>query len=107
MLKGVSMDGAEQLIPSDKSSTGYRGVRPSGGRYQATCKTPRCHDNHLGTFDTSEEGAQAYLQHCEKEHPEGLEKERAPRPVLLSIQEHPHPDGQGADRLQGSASTLC
>ena len=72
------MDGAEQLIPSDKCSTGYRGVHPNRGRYQATCDTPPCHNNNLGTFVTPEEAAQAYLQHYQKEHPEELKKERMP-----------------------------
>jgi hypothetical protein len=79
------MDGAEQLIPSSKSSTGYKGVAPNKGRYKAACHTPPCHHNNLGTFDTPEEGAQAYLQHYQKEHPEELKKERAPP---LQVQEH-------------------
>jgi hypothetical protein len=75
------------LIRSDRkdNKTGYRGVRPSKGRYQATCKTPPCKNNHLGSFDTPEEGAQAYLQHYQKEHPEELKNERAPP---LQVQEH-------------------
>jgi hypothetical protein len=51
----------------------------------ARCDTSPCHHNHVGRFDTPEEGAQAYLQHWEKEHPEELKKERAPP---LQVQEH-------------------
>ena len=60
------------LIQSDKAKSGYRGVIASYGRYRATCNTPPCRHNHLGTFDTPEEAAQAYLQHQEEEHPEEL-----------------------------------
>jgi hypothetical protein len=79
------MDGAEQLIPSDRGITGYKGVHPGRGRYQATCTTPPCHKNYLGTFGTLELAAQVYLQHHQKEHPEELKKERAPP---LQVQEH-------------------
>ena len=72
----------EQLIRSDRSSTGYRGVHPHMDRYQAQCTTPPCHNNYLGSFETPEEAAQVYLQHWEKEHPEELKKERVPRLVL-------------------------
>ena len=61
------MDGTKKLIQSDKSSTGYRGVAPHTGQFKAACDTPPCHSNHLGTFNTLEEGAQAYLQHLKKE----------------------------------------
>ena len=65
------MDGAEQLMPSDKNRTGYKGVHPHKGRYKTECTTPPCRNNYFGTFDTSEEAAQAYLlHHQEKEHPE-------------------------------------
>jgi hypothetical protein len=77
------------LMRSDKSSTGFKGVFQYRGRYQAKCTTASCHNhNYHGTFDTPEEAAQAYLQHWETNHPEELEKERAPRPVLLPVQEH-------------------
>ena len=85
------MDGAEQLIPSGRSSTGYKGVRPSRGRFQATCTTPPCSNNYLGIFDIPEDAAQSYLQHWEEKHPEELAKERAPPPpppVLLEGQHH-------------------
>jgi hypothetical protein len=61
------------LIRSAKSSTGFMGVSPNKGRYRATCDTPPCRHNHIGSFDTSKEAGQAYLQHWEKEHPEGLD----------------------------------
>jgi hypothetical protein len=76
------------LIRSDRSSSGFKGVYPNQGRYQAKCDTAPCRHHFLGRYDTPEEAAQAYLQHCEKEHPEELEKERAPRPVLRPVQEH-------------------
>jgi hypothetical protein len=31
--------------------------------------------NHLGTFDTPEEAAQAYLQHWQTDHPEALKNQ--------------------------------
>ena len=59
------------LIRSDRGSTGYKGVTLNRGRYTAKCTTPPCSRYGLGTFDTSEEAAQAYLlHHQEKEHPE-------------------------------------
>jgi hypothetical protein len=51
----------------------------------AACQTPPCHNSHLGNFGTPEGAAQAYLQHYQKEHPEELEKERAPP---LKVQAH-------------------
>ena len=80
-------DGEEQhlLIRSDKGKTGYKGVHPHRGRHQATCDTSPCRNNHLDTFGTPEEGAQADLQHHPKQHPEELKKERAPP---LQVQEH-------------------
>ena len=51
---------------------------PNHDRYEAKCDTSPCHTNYLGTFGTPEEAAQTYLQHQEEEHPEKLEKERAP-----------------------------
>jgi hypothetical protein len=76
------------LIPSDKAKSGYKGVNSNHGRYMAQCNTSPCHHGHLGMFGTSEEAAQVYLQHWEKEHPEELAKERVPRSVLLPVQEH-------------------
>jgi hypothetical protein len=73
------------LIRSDKGKTGYKGVKPVGSRYQAACTTPPCRLDHLGTFGTPEEAAQAYLQHHQKEHPGALKKKRAPP---LQLQEH-------------------
>jgi hypothetical protein len=64
------------LIRSDKTKTGYKGVIVNKGRYQAQCNTAPCHNNHLGSFDTPEEAAQAYLQHYQKQHREELEQER-------------------------------
>ena len=77
------------LIRTDRATTGFKGVVPNKGRYQARCDTSTCHHNHLGTFDIPEEAAQAYLQHREKKHPKELEKERAPPPpppVLPQVQ---------------------
>jgi hypothetical protein len=58
------------LIRTDRkdSKTGYKGVRPHGGRYKAECQTSPCHHSHLGTFDTPEGAAQAYLQHHQEKH---------------------------------------
>jgi hypothetical protein len=81
-------DGQQQLIRSDKGKTGYRGVYPHKGRYEAKCNTPPCHYKYLGTFDTPEDAAQSYLQHYQKKHPEELQQERAPPPVLPEVQEH-------------------
>jgi hypothetical protein len=85
-------DGQRQLIRSDRTKTGYKGVVANFGRYKAKCTTPPCSNNRvtsrLGTFDTPEDAAQAYLQHYQKKHPEELEKERAPRAVLPEVQEH-------------------
>jgi hypothetical protein len=89
---------ANLLVRSGKSSTGFRGVRLHHGRYQATCNTATCTNNNLGTFDTPEQAAQAYLQHREKEHTDALEKEHtdalakeqgppAPPPVLPEVQQ--------------------
>ena len=61
--------GGEQLVRSEKSVSGFKGVVPNRGRYRAKCTTSPCHDNYLGSFDTPEETAQAYLQHQEKDHP--------------------------------------
>jgi hypothetical protein len=49
--KAGGMDGAEQLIRPDKSTTGFKGVCPNQGRYQAECDTPPCRNNNLSTFD--------------------------------------------------------
>jgi acyl-CoA synthetase (NDP forming) len=78
----------QHLIRSDKNKTGYKGVSALDGRYMATCNTPPCHKNNLGTFDTPEDAAQSYLQHWEEKHPEELKQERAPRPVLPEVQFH-------------------
>ena len=56
------------LIRSDKSQTGFKGVTPNKGRYQAKCDTSPCRHNHLGSFGTPEEAAQAYLQHHQHSH---------------------------------------
>jgi hypothetical protein len=79
------------LMRSDKGSTGFKGVHQDRGRYQATCNTALCHNHYVGKFDTPEEAAQAYLQHWETNHPEELEKERAPPlQVLLPVQQCHH-----------------
>ena len=62
------MNGAEQLIRSARSKTGYKGVSPHKGRYQAKCSTSPCRKNNLGTFDIPEDAAQSYLQHHQEEH---------------------------------------
>ena len=88
---GSGSGGAEeqqQLIRSDKAKSGYKGVYADQGRYQAQCSTPPCSKNHLGIFDTPENAAQSYLQHWETKHPEELEEEQAPPPVLPEVQEH-------------------
>jgi hypothetical protein len=85
-------------------------VHPDHGRFKAECSTrPPCHHNHLGNFGIPEEAAQAYLQHWEtwhqhhqKEHPEELEKERAPP---LQVQEHGKAElvkGRGDGAASGS-----
>ena len=83
------MDGGERLIRSDRANntTGFKGVYPElrTGRYKAICSTPPCRNTYLGSFVTPEEAAQVYLQHYQKQHPEELEKERAPP---LQIQGH-------------------
>jgi hypothetical protein len=64
-------------------------VTADKGRYYARCDTAPCRFNHLGSFGTPEDAAQAYLQHWEKKHPKELEKERAPPPpppVLPEVQ---------------------
>jgi hypothetical protein len=73
------------LIRSDKSSTGFKGVYSDKGRHKAECNTAPFHHNYHGTFGTPEEAAQAYLQHCQTNHPDELEKERAPR---IPVEEH-------------------
>jgi hypothetical protein len=86
-LSGCDEEEQHRLIRSDKSRTGYKQVHQNKGRFEAKCDTSPCHDNHLGSFDTPEEAAQAHLQHYQKQHPEELDQERA-RPVLLPIREH-------------------
>jgi hypothetical protein len=56
------------VIRSSTTKSGLKGYHPNKGRYKAKCDTASCRNNHLGTFDTPEEAAQAYLQHREKEH---------------------------------------
>ena len=55
-----------KAIRSDKNSTGFRGVRPHRGRYEAGCTLAACLNSYLGAFDTAEEAAQAFLQHWQK-----------------------------------------
>ena len=58
-------------------------------RYQSQCNRTRCRHIHLGSFDTPEDAAQAYLQHHRQEqHPEKLEKERSHDIVPPSVQAH-------------------
>ena len=75
------------LIRSDVAKSGYKGVITRDGRYTANCQTAPCGHNHLGSFGTPEDAAQAYLHHYERKHPKELEKERAP-PVLPEVQHH-------------------
>jgi hypothetical protein len=85
-LSGCDEEEQEHLsIRSDKGKTGYKGVHPHRGRHQATCDTSPCRNIYLGPFGTPEEGAQAYLQHHQKQHPEKLKKERA---SPLQVQAH-------------------
>ena len=80
-----SSSGDRPLIKSSKNSTGFKGLQLDKGRFKSKCDTPPCQFNHLGTFDTAEEAAEAYLEHIEEEHPEKLEKEWA---QPLKVQEH-------------------
>jgi hypothetical protein len=61
--KGLPEVQEHLLIRSDKSSTGFKGVRLNRGRYQAQCTTAPCRNKSLGVFDTPEEAAREYLQH--------------------------------------------
>jgi hypothetical protein len=89
MVDGIVVDTivVDDLIKS-KSKSGFKGVAQKKGGYHTTCDRPPCRHNHLGSFGTPEEAAQAYLQHCQTFHSEALEKEqqRAPRsdPLLSS-----------------------
>jgi hypothetical protein len=71
------------LIPSDRGSTGLKGVVPNTGGSQAKCSTALCRHNHLDTFGTPEKAGQAYLQHWQTNHPKELEKERQRAAALL------------------------
>ena len=73
------------LIRSNRAKTGYKGVRPDHGRFQATCDTPTCRGNNLGIFGSPEDSAQSYPQHYQEKHPAELKKERAPRAALLIL----------------------
>ena len=64
--------GGEQLVRSEKGVSGFKGVAPNHGRYQATCDMSPCRHNHLGVFGTPEDAAQEYLQHHQEKHPEEL-----------------------------------
>ena len=81
---------SDELLRSHRANntTGFKGVHSSQGRFKARCDKASCHDNTLGCFDTPEEAARVILQHYQKEHPEELEREQVPRPVLLPVQEH-------------------
>ena len=86
----ANLDESEKLIRSSFNMTGFKGVHPHGphrDRYQAQCNTPPCSNNHLGTFFTPEEGAQAYLQHYQKEHPEELQHKREHEGVQQELPE--------------------
>ena len=56
------------LMRSSKGQTGFKGVRPHRGRFQTTCDTGTCRHNNLGTYDSAEVGAQAYLDHWAEAH---------------------------------------
>jgi hypothetical protein len=43
------------LIPSDRGSTGLKGMVPNTGRYKAKCSTAPCRNHYLGYFDTPED----------------------------------------------------
>jgi hypothetical protein len=79
---------SDELLRSHRANntTGFKGVHSSQGRFKARCDKASCHDNTLGCFDTPEEAARVILQHYQKEHPEELEREQVPRPVLLPVQ---------------------
>ena len=64
------MDDEEERLPpdvtlqlSDKSATGYRGVKNVQGRYAASCWVQGRHVS-LGTFDTAVQAAVAYARHA-------------------------------------------
>jgi hypothetical protein len=60
---------------SEKNRTGYKGVAANYGRFKSQCKTLPCLNNHLGSFNTMEAAAYAYLQHWEEKHPEELKEQ--------------------------------
>jgi hypothetical protein len=53
----------DDLIKSDRSTTGFKGVSANKDKFTAKCDTAPCHANYLGNFGTPEEAAQAYLLH--------------------------------------------
>ena len=59
-----------QLIPSESSRTGFKGVRGQGSRFQV-----RLHKILIGYFDTAEEGAAAYAQALQRETQQALQRE--------------------------------
>jgi hypothetical protein len=72
------------LIRSDRSSTGFEGVQPhASGRYKVQCCTSACRTSrgakYLGSFSSTEEAAQVYLQHHWECHPEELVQKRKRR----------------------------
>ena len=72
----------EDLLPKDKSKTGFPGVHQVDEHYLARCDTAPCRGNSLGTcFGTAEEASFEYLKHQKERHapagkPFGAEKLR-------------------------------